>query len=226
MKYRIEVDGIVTATIEPIKCEFYCKEVGECNARVVARLIASQNSDTTVVMWHINDRVEEKEYIQKKGDDIEFDEAHDEYDEDLNRWYAVQIGDDTDCGSGSEDYEAALDMARTWAKDCPGEEVRIVYCTQRSDFADDVEVIQEASHKFCCSSCGTTSEDDYDMRVVDVNTPEARMLCDYCVATMENSGELTRCECCGNLFSPKRLKINPANMEQEICPICGEIWCE
>ena len=89
----------------------------------------------------------------------------------------------------------------------------------------EIKIFTEVSRMFCCSNCGATSEDDYDMREVDVNTPEARMLCDYCVATMENSGELTRCECCGNLFSSKYLKINPINAAQEICPICGEVWC-
>ena len=54
----------------------------------------------------------------------------------------------------------------------------------------------------------------------------AMMLCDRCVADLEDCGKLTRCECCEDLFSPERLKINPENGLQEICPLCGEVWCE
>ena len=52
------------------------------------------------------------------------------------------------------------------------------------------------------------------------------MLCDRCVADLEDCGALTRCECCEDLFSPSRLKINPENGLREICPLCGEVWCE
>lgn len=77
-----------------------------------------------------------------------------------------------------------------------------------------------------CSCCESDFDDDYELREVDDGTPEARVLCDRCVADMENSGELTRCECCGDVFSPSRLKINPENGIQEICPLCGEVWCD
>ena len=43
---------------------------------------------------------------------------------------------------------------------------------------------------------------------------------------MEDSGALTRCECCEDLFTPSRPKINLQNGLQEICPLCGEVWCE
>lgn len=149
MKYIIAKDDITVATINAGEHEStYYYASTACKARVIARLIASYNPDTTIVMWHMYaNNVAEKEYIQKKGDNIEFDEADDGYNEDLNRWYAVQVGDDTDCGSGSEDYKVALDIARFWAKEYPGEEVRIVHCTLHSNFADDVEIIQEGKHE-------------------------------------------------------------------------------
>lgn len=79
----------------------------------------------------------------------------------------------------------------------------------------------------CCSCCESSFDDDGDgLREVNEDTPLAMMLCDRCVADMEDSGELTRCECCEDLFSPSRLLINPKNGEKEICPLCGEVWCE
>ncbi len=78
----------------------------------------------------------------------------------------------------------------------------------------------------CCSCCESDFADPDDLREVDGGTPDARILCDQCVAAMEDRGELTRCECCEDLFSPSRLKINPENNLQEICPLCGEVWCE
>ena len=79
----------------------------------------------------------------------------------------------------------------------------------------------------CCSECGSDfDEDDNDLREVNEGTPKVMMLCDRCVADLEDCGKLTRCECCEDLFSPARLKINPENGLQEICPLCGEVWCE
>ncbi len=83
-----------------------------------------------------------------------------------------------------------------------------------------------AEFRPCCSCCESDFEDDFELREVDDGTPEARVLCDRCVADMENSGELTRCECCGDVFSPSRLKTNTANGDLELCPLCGEVWCE
>lgn len=88
-----------------------------------------------------------------------------------------------------------------------------------------------AEFRPCCSEC----ESDFDdngcwvpdgLRVVNDGTPLLKVLCDHCVADMENSGELTRCECCGDVFDPSLLKVNPKNSIPEICPHCGEIWCD
>ena len=79
---------------------------------------------------------------------------------------------------------------------------------------------------FRCTCCGQCFADDFELREINEEGSTNQVLCDYCVATMENTGELTRCECCGNLFAPSRLKVNSENGLQEICPMCGEVWCE
>lgn len=83
-----------------------------------------------------------------------------------------------------------------------------------------------AEFRPCCTYCYSDFEDDYELREVDEGTDKARVLCDRCLADMENNGELTRCESCHELFSPSRLKVNPENSEREICPICGNVWCD
>lgn len=51
-------------------------------------------------------------------------------------------------------------------------------------------------------------------------------VCDFCVEYMEGRGILTRCEACGEVFYGKHIKINPKNGLKEICPCCGDVWCE
>ena len=104
------------------------------------------------------------------------------------------------------------------------DEVERLYC--EGEFNLDRNCFAGAAFLPCCSCCESDFGDDDDLREVDEGTPEARMLCDRCVADMEDSGTLTRCECCEDLFTPSRLKINPQNGSQEICPLCGEVWCE
>ena len=99
-----------------------------------------------------------------------------------------------------------------------------LYC--KGEFNLDHNCFAGAEFLPCCSCCESDFGDDDDLREVDEGTPQARMLCDRCVSDMENSGELTRCECCEDLFTPSRLKINPQNGLQEICPLCGKVWCE
>lgn len=84
-----------------------------------------------------------------------------------------------------------------------------------------------AEFRHCCSRCHSDFDYDEDgLREICANTEDVLLLCDRCVADMEESGELTRCECCDELFKPSQLKINPKRGVQEICPYCGEIWCE
>lgn len=74
--------------------------------------------------------------------------------------------------------------------------------------------------KGVCDYCANEYEED------ELRTVENKTLCDGCVEYLENNGELTRCELCTELFFAFRLKINPKNGSQEICPYCGEVWCE
>lgn len=88
-----------------------------------------------------------------------------------------------------------------------------------------------AEFRPCCSECESDFDDDGcwvpdGLRVVNDGTPLLKVLCDHCVADMENSGELTRCDYCGEVFDPSLLKINPENNVPEICPHCGEVWCD
>ncbi len=78
----------------------------------------------------------------------------------------------------------------------------------------------------CCSECGSDFDDTDNLRTVNDNTPHALLLCDRCVADMEDAGTLTRCDACENLFNPARLEVNPVNGIKEICPECGDVWCE
>ncbi len=78
----------------------------------------------------------------------------------------------------------------------------------------------------CCAKCGSDFDDTDNLRTVNDNTPHAMLLCDRCVADMEDAGTLTRCDICENLFSPARLEVNPVNGIKEICPECGDVWCE
>ena len=79
-----------------------------------------------------------------------------------------------------------------------------------------------------CSECGSTfSEEDSDMlREVNSGLPSSKMICFLCVEDMEDSGKLTRCENCEEVFEPSLLAENPETGFMEICPICGKIWCE
>ena len=83
----------------------------------------------------------------------------------------------------------------------------------------------EIDYFVTCDRCWKGFCED-DIREVDSNTSTARLLCDECVAYEENNGELTRCENCGDVFSPQFLETNPENGESEICPYCKEVWCD
>lgn len=105
------------------------------------------------------------------------------------------------------------------------EEVARAYDT--GEFNLDRNCYAGAEFRPCCSKCESDFDVDGDgLREVNCGTPLALLLCDRCVDSMEDGGELTRCDSCQNLFSPSRIKVNPENNVQEICPDCGEIWCD
>lgn len=111
----------------------------EWDARLEARELAAANPEVEVLLWWHTPWAAGRECIQKPGTALRWDGKNDECDENLNRWYAVQVGEDYGCCCGSEDYATALEIARKRAKEYPGAEVRIAHCTLQNDFAGIVE---------------------------------------------------------------------------------------
>ena len=82
----------------------------------------------------------------------------------------------------------------------------------------------------CCHSC-QSSYDEIEMREVAIKWEwgkpvETVRFCSFCVSELENEGRLTRCESCGAVFPPTVLLRNRKSDQREICPYCGEVWCE
>lgn len=82
----------------------------------------------------------------------------------------------------------------------------------------------------CCHSC-YGAYDESEMREVVTKWQwgkpvETVQLCRFCVSEMENDGRLTRCENCGEVFSPSGLLKSKVSGEKELCPYCGDVWCE
>lgn len=63
----------------------------------------------------------------------------------MKDWYAVQFGDDFDCGSGSFDYDKAVSMAEEEYVFHPGEEARIVVCSNGTDYVEREIIIKEGT---------------------------------------------------------------------------------
>ena len=54
------------------------------------------------------------------------------------RFYAVQHGDNYDCGDGSTVKREAMKMAREMHRDYPGEEIRICLCREDDDYCEGI----------------------------------------------------------------------------------------
>lgn len=63
----------------------------------------------------------------------------------MKNWYAVQVGDNFDCGDGSYDYDEAVAMAESEAAWHPEEEIRIAVCSDGSDYVEREIIIQEGT---------------------------------------------------------------------------------
>ena len=63
----------------------------------------------------------------------------------MEKWYAIQHGDDYDCGTGSYDYDEAVAMAAAEAAWHPGEEIRIAVCSDGSDYVEREIIIEEGT---------------------------------------------------------------------------------
>ena len=63
----------------------------------------------------------------------------------MKNWYAVQVGDNFDCGDGSYDYDEAVAMAESESAWHPVEEIRIAVCSDGSDYVEREIIIQEGT---------------------------------------------------------------------------------
>lgn len=61
----------------------------------------------------------------------------------MKDWYAVQFGNDFDCGSGSFDYDEAVSMVEEESAFHPGEEARIAVCFNGTDYVEREIIIKE-----------------------------------------------------------------------------------
>ena len=65
----------------------------------------------------------------------------------MKKWYAVQHGGETDCGTGASNKREARKIATQLHREFPGEEVGICVCAEDSDYCLDYYVIYEAAEK-------------------------------------------------------------------------------
>lgn len=63
----------------------------------------------------------------------------------MKNWYAVQVGDNFDCGDGSYDYDEAVAMAESEAAWHPEEEIRIAVCSNGTDYVEREIIIKEGT---------------------------------------------------------------------------------
>ncbi len=76
-----------------------------------------------------------------------------------------------------------------------------------------------------CSECESTSD---ELVVVNSSFSDEFQTCRMCHDSMLANYEYTMCESCGVYFTYDHLIPNKDCEEKttEICPYCGEIWCE
>lgn len=92
-------------------------------------------------------------------------------------------------------------------------------------FRLDPDCFEDVEFRPVCAECETAYDKGCgDIRVVNEGLPDEKWLCFYCCTNQEDTGKLTQCDGCGEVFSPRHLKINPENGKREICPCCGGVW--
>ena len=77
-----------------------------------------------------------------------------------------------------------------------------------------------------CDCCGRELGQYDDLYLVNDGLPGERYECYNCHVDKLEHGSETSCECCHELFDYENLKVNPENGIKELCPYCGEVWCE
>ena len=73
-----------------------------------------------------------------------------------------------------------------------------------------------------CNEWGKQFEDEMDIRIVYGKTIH-RLLCEFCVGSLEGSGNIIRCENCGDLFNADMLHDERLDDTHTFtaCPHCG-----
>lgn len=77
---------------------------------------------------------------------------------------------------------------------------------------------------FCCSCCFCESSKDNPLQEAGDLDGSPTLLCKECVDKMVNNGELIVCHECGKPFHPYTLRQNPETWDDELCPLCGNVW--
>lgn len=77
-----------------------------------------------------------------------------------------------------------------------------------------------------CDICGAILYSSDDRFTVRDGEEKELTECRSCYEDSMTDGDATSCEKCLQIFLSKNLKINPKNGAQEICPYCGEVWCD
>lgn len=105
------------------------------------------------------------------------------------------------------------------------------------EFMANVEFV-EADQEFgiprnemLCLQCDTITCDDgdeYSPYEINAGFTDRHTVCFACHRNMMDNGDHTMCDCCGAYFTYNHLLPNKDDPEgsNEICPYCGEIWCE
>lgn len=69
-------------------------------------------------------------------------------------------------------------------------------------------------------------DDNDDVCIVNAGLETEFVECWVCHEDALDNGIETHCECCQELFTYDELLVNPATGEKELCPYCGEVWCD
>jgi len=97
------------------------------------------------------------------------------------------------------------------------------------DFVE-AECVLGAPAAPCCPQCGRLAgrSDDDGLIVVNAVFGDQYSVCTVCHDSMRDSNEHTSCESCGAYLTYNHLIPNKdiEDGTREICPYCGNIWCE
>lgn len=147
-----------------------------------------------------------------------------------------EVGDDLESEDVINSFGKALRDYVPASMDCPP--VRFAadkVCQEYGTSVEFVEADQEfgvSDHKSpVCLVCRITLSEDRDSTspsTYNTGFSDETEVCWSCHSAMLENRELTRCESCQECFTYSHLLPNKdaGDGALEICPYCGEIWCE